>query len=139
MDDHELTWRRYSLNTGLYQFYIDKLISLNTFQFGVTGGLLAYVLGHDSGQGWVRGALLLPAVLCLGQCVAICRGFAPLSRLERDLKDAVARLGPDVPHPTVSPLRTMMQVYLVLNLICMAGLVLIVGWARSLGLVSTNP
>lgn len=134
MDERELSWRRYNLGTELYRFYIDKLTSLNTIQLGVTGGLVAYVLSHDNEQSWVRGALLLPAVLCLGQCVAIWRGFTPLRRLEDDLRMAALGLGPPTAAPTVRPLRTMMRVFFFLNLITLIGLVLIVGWARSLGL-----
>lgn len=136
--ERELTWRQHEHYTSLYQFYLTGLVQLNTLQFAVTGGLLAYVLTNLSGSPAVRWALVLPAVFASGQCAAIVLGFRPLGRLVTELQDTARRLG--FSHvPSLRPLRVFMSVFLVLNLATLAALGGVGFFADRLGLSAARP
>lgn len=65
-DDKELLWKDYANLSGLNKFYIDIIIKLGIFFFGITGALVSYILVNNTKFYLVKYALVIPIFISLG-------------------------------------------------------------------------
>lgn len=82
----------------------------------------------------LRWSLLLPGVFAIGQAVALAIAFKPLARMRKDMGDAATLLGYTAGTPSVQPLRTMMYVFLALNVATIIGLLVVAIYPAAAGL-----
>jgi hypothetical protein len=107
--DREISWRDYATSADLYKFYLEILVKITAFNYGVTGALLSFVLTRRE-IGYGKWALLLPVLLSL--CLAGIFAFSlPLAKNMRDNSYLLAeKLGIEAAHdytPLLYSLRTL--------------------------------
>lgn len=66
MDDRQLAWNRYAMHIDLYQKYMDIVLKINLFYYGITGALLSFYFSADGNGKTIEYALLLPILFSLG-------------------------------------------------------------------------
>lgn len=82
-------WADYKHLSELFQFYLELVFKAFTFALGISGAVVAFVLGKDVGDRHAATfGILLPAVLCAGMGLAFLRAV-PSSR---ELTAALNRL-----------------------------------------------
>ena len=78
----DLLWKQYALYVDLYKFYLDAVIKMNAFYYGVTGGILAFYFKNSSVR-LIKYALLFPILASLALALLYFYG-AVLIRILRD-------------------------------------------------------
>jgi len=66
MDDKQLLWNRYNLHIELYIKYMDMLLKLGLFYYGITGALLSFYFKNGGNGTMLEYSLLLPILFGLG-------------------------------------------------------------------------
>jgi hypothetical protein len=62
MDDRELLWRQYQQNVDLYRFYLELVLKINIFYYGITGAIISFYFTHPATEG-IQFSLVLPLVM----------------------------------------------------------------------------
>jgi hypothetical protein len=60
MDERQLLWNRYSLHIEMYQKYLDTVVKLNLFYYGITGAIISFYFTNKANGLTTEYALLLP-------------------------------------------------------------------------------
>ncbi|MFT5731112.1 MAG: hypothetical protein ACI8PB_005305 [Desulforhopalus sp.] len=81
-------WKEYEHLTSLYSIYLQIIIKLGIFSYGIIGGITTYSLKLDKAS-ILNLSILFPIVLSLGVCFIYLRSIKPAN----ELKDAIAHLG----------------------------------------------
>jgi Flp pilus assembly pilin Flp len=71
MDERQLLWNRYNMNVDLYKHYMDLIIKINMFYYGITGALISYYFTNESNGTVVEYSLLLPIIMSVA-LIALC-------------------------------------------------------------------
>jgi len=62
----ELLWEQFRVHVDLYKTYLELLLKFNAFFYGITGGIVAFVLSDANPPPLLRFALLLPIIMSFG-------------------------------------------------------------------------
>ena len=86
-------WDDYKHLSDLFRFYLELVFKAFTYTLGISGAVVAFVLGKDGPDRHVAAfGILLPAVLCLGMGVAFLFGISSA----RELTVALQKLRADL-------------------------------------------
>ncbi|MCG9786826.1 hypothetical protein L1D61_06660 [Vibrio mediterranei] len=66
MDEKELLWKRYELNVNNYTKYLDFVLRLNLFYYGITGAIVSFYFSHNANGSVMEYSLLLPIFFSVG-------------------------------------------------------------------------
>ena len=88
----EILWRQYALLVDLYKFYLDVVIKMNAFYYGVTGAILAYFFKNGSNP-LVRYALVLPILFSIALALLFFYGAILMRVLRLDVFNIRDALG----------------------------------------------
>lgn len=69
--DKELLWKRYELNVNTYLKYLDFVLKINLFYYGITGALLSFYFAKSGNNSVIEYSLVLPIIFSLG-IIALC-------------------------------------------------------------------
>ena len=69
MDERQLLWNRYAMHVEAYHKYLDIVVKLNLFYYGITGAILSFYFTKASGNQYIEYSLLLPIFFSLGLCL----------------------------------------------------------------------
>jgi len=118
--DKEILWRDYALNADLYKFYLDILLKLNIFCYGITGGIVSYCLSNHQ-MTVVRWALVLPLLMSVFFGV-LCLYSSFLAReLDSDTFELSKKLSLGTSH-AFSPLVYFLRLSAALQASCVIGI-----------------
>jgi len=66
MNERQLLWNRYSMHIDAYHKYMDIVVKLNLFYYGITGAILSFYFSKaEVGSAYVKLSLLLPVLFSL--------------------------------------------------------------------------
>lgn len=71
MSDKELLWKRYELSISAYLKYLDFVLRLNLFYYGITGALVSFYFTKNGNNTLIEYSLILPIVFSIG-IIALC-------------------------------------------------------------------
>ncbi len=69
MDERQLLWNRYSLHIEMYQKYLDTVLKLNLFYYGITGAIISFYFSNNANGLTTELALLLPLMITTNQSI----------------------------------------------------------------------
>ena len=92
MDDKQLAWNRYAMHIDLYQKYMDIVLKINLFYYGITGALLSFYFSADGNGKTIEYALLLPIFFSLGLIGLFCFSVKTLAISSTDIGYLVKEL-----------------------------------------------
>jgi len=119
MPDKEILWKQYAQNVDLYKFYLDLVVKMNVFYYGITGAILTYYFGHSSDP-LSRFALLLPIIFSLAISAIFLYGSVLLRVARAELFRIRDQLGLDA-APEMMVLIVFLRVFgAILILVCVA-------------------
>ncbi len=121
MDDKEILWNQYKLNVDLYRSYLELVVKINVFYYGITGAILSFYFAHPQ-EALLKYALLLPLVMsvALGVFFLIGAWLARVPRLETfKIRDALGLLA----APEIGVLIILLVIMAILMFIVARGLI----------------
>jgi len=71
VSDKELLWKRYELSISAYLKYLDFVLRLNLFYYGITGALVSFYFTKNGNNTLIEYSLILPIVFSIG-IIALC-------------------------------------------------------------------
>ena len=80
----DLLWKQFALNVDLYKFYLELVIKINVFYYGITGAIVSYYVQHRT-DGVTRYALLLPILFSFALGITLLYGAALIPVVRREL------------------------------------------------------
>lgn len=90
----DFRWDDYEHLSELFRFYLDLVLKAFTFALGVSGAVVAFILGKDVQNLEIASfGLLLPSVLCIGMGVAFIRAIPSSRELTEALSSLKVSLG----------------------------------------------
>lgn len=89
---HEALWREYQMSVDLFKFYVDQVVKVLIFYYGITGGILSFYFTHDTAP-LARWALMLPCAISFFVLVLFLWGAARWVPLRDNATVLVERLG----------------------------------------------
>ena len=87
MDEEELAWRRYSKNVDVYTTFMNIVIKINLFYYGITGALLSYYFSNSGNHYELKYALWLPALFSIGLILLFLYGHWAVIKTKEDIED----------------------------------------------------
>jgi hypothetical protein len=66
MEEKQLLWNRYSIHIDLYQKYMDIVLKINLFYYGITGALLSFYFSNNGNNSTIEYGLILPILFSFG-------------------------------------------------------------------------
>ncbi len=93
MDEKQLLWNRYEMHIDLYKKYMDIVLKINLFYYGITGALLSFYFTKNGNGSTIEYSLLLP-IFFSGALIALFF-FAEkaLKVSQKDLNSLIKQLG----------------------------------------------
>lgn len=79
MDDQDLLWKRYELSVSNYTKYLDFVLRLNLFYYGITGAIVSFYFSKSSNNEIIEYSLLLPIIFSFGLFLLGCFGSKALT------------------------------------------------------------
>lgn len=120
MDDREQSWRELEKDFDLYKFYIELLLKVALFVFGITGAMVSFYFLHTSEPLMVY-SLVLPLIMNCGFCI-LCFFSAPLAkRRNKDHFTLCEKLDYTLPHD-MNTLPFLIELFAVMYLLSTIGL-----------------
>jgi hypothetical protein len=71
LNDKEQLWKRYELSINTYLKYLDFVLKLNLFYYGITGALVSFYFAKSNNNTLIEYALILPIIFSIG-IIALC-------------------------------------------------------------------
>jgi hypothetical protein len=95
MEEKQLLWNRYSIHIELYQKYMDIVLKINLFYYGITGALLSFYFSNNGNNSTIEYGLILPILFSFALMLLFYFADKSLSVSNRDIKSIVSKLGMD--------------------------------------------
>jgi hypothetical protein len=67
-DDMKL-WERYEMHVDLYKYYMEFMLKINIFYYGITGAILSYYFTNNANGTAKEFVLFLPIAISLALCL----------------------------------------------------------------------
>jgi hypothetical protein len=112
-------WRRHNFLEGLYEFYLEKIISFHSFYLPIAGGVVAYVLTRKGGA--AAFGLLIPLVISLGAVLIFYLSRPDAEELNSAIHESARKLNIISTHAQL--LGRTVSAFFVLHVIIAAGLI----------------
>jgi hypothetical protein len=85
MDERQLLWNRYSLHIEMYQKYLDAVLKLNLFYYGITGAIVSFYFSNNSNGLTTEFALLLPILVSVLLIIFLISGAISYQIVKQDI------------------------------------------------------
>lgn len=93
MDNRELLWKRYELSVLNYTKYLDFVIRLNLFYYGITGAIVSFYFSKNANNELIEYSLMLPIIFSFGLFLLSVFGSKALVVAKEEIDWLVKKLG----------------------------------------------
>ena len=92
MDDKQILWNRYEMHIDLYKKYIDIVLKINLFYYGITGALLSFYFTKNGNGSAIEYSLLLPILFSFSLIALFIFGDRAFKVSQQDIDSLVEEL-----------------------------------------------